>query len=71
MKVVFITKDYFKCDAPAGAKCHMGKAGKGSCTRTRPAAHTVQLWLLHIEQRQPGGVQPRQAPPPSLSKVRI
>lgn len=55
MKVVFITKDYFKCDAPADAKCHMGKAGKGSCPRTRPAAHTDQLWLPYVEQRQPGG----------------
>lgn len=55
MKVVFITKDYFKCDPPADAKCHMGKAGKCSCTRTCTAAHTDQLWLPHVEQRQPGG----------------
>lgn len=48
MKVIFITKDYFKCDAPADAKCDVGKAGKGSCTRTHPAAHT------DLEQRQPG-----------------
>lgn len=35
MKVVFITKDYFECDAPADAKC-------GKQERAAAEGHTQQ-----------------------------
>lgn len=64
MKVVFITKGYFKCDAPADAKCHVGKqeraAAQGQDTpsstpRPAPAASCTAgaAWMCHLEKHPP------------------
>ena len=70
LKVVIIRKDYSKCDTPADTTRPTGNAGQGSeaapSSTHSPAACCSPSYTGHSPAL---GVQPREAPCPSLSKV--